>query len=74
MQKGYEASPSIILGGPALLVKINITLEPHGIFGSNFVYLCIVTLPSHLYEKMWRGFTENQFGRSSSFGENANNS
>ena len=51
MKKGDEASPSIILGGQALLVKINITLEPHGIFGSNFVYLCILTLSSHRYEK-----------------------
>ena len=39
MQKGDEASPSIILAGRALLVKMLITLEPPGIFGSNFVYL-----------------------------------
>ena len=32
-------------------MKMLITLEPHGIFGSNFVYLCILTLSSHLYEK-----------------------
>ena len=25
-------------------MKMLITLEPHGIFGSNFVYLCILTL------------------------------
>ena len=36
MQKGDEASPSINLAGQALLVKMLITLEPHGIFGSNF--------------------------------------
>ena len=30
MQKGDEASPSIILAGRALLVKRIITLEPHG--------------------------------------------
>ena len=35
MQKGDEASPSIILAGRALLVKMLITLEPHGIFGQN---------------------------------------
>ena len=35
------------MAGRALLVKILITLEPHGIFGSNFVYLCILTLSSH---------------------------
>ena len=36
MQKSDEASPSIILAGRAILVKMLITLEPHGIFGSNF--------------------------------------
>ena len=49
MRKGDEASPSIILAGQALLVKMLIALEQHGIFGSNFVYLCILTLPSHWY-------------------------
>ena len=29
--KGNEASPSIILAGRALLVKMLITLEPHGL-------------------------------------------
>ena len=33
------------------MVKKLITLEPHGIFGSNFEYLCILTLSSHWYEK-----------------------
>ena len=28
-----------------------ITLKPDGIFGSNFLYLCILTLSSHWYEK-----------------------
>ena len=28
-----------------------ITLEPRGIFGSNFVHICILTLSSHWYEK-----------------------
>ena len=32
-------------------MKVLITLEPHGIFGSNFVFLCILTLSSHWYEK-----------------------
>ena len=36
----------------ALLVKMPINLEPHDIFGSNFVYLCILTLSSRWYEKM----------------------
>ena len=51
MKKCDEASPSIILASQAFLVKMLITLEPHGIFGSNFVYVCILTLSSHWYEK-----------------------
>ena len=47
MQNGDEASPSIILAGQALLVKKLITLELSGSFGSNFLYLCILTLSSH---------------------------
>ena len=46
MKKGDEASPSIILDGQALLVKMLITLEPRGAFGSNFEYLCILTFSS----------------------------
>ena len=42
MQNGGEASPSIILAGQALLVKMLIPVEPCGAFGSNFVYLCII--------------------------------
>ena len=48
-----QVSPSIILTGQALLVKMLITLEPHGIFGSNFAYLCILTLSSQWYEKCY---------------------
>ena len=51
MKKCDEALPSIILAGRALLVKMLITLEPDCIFGSNFVYLCILTLSCHWYEK-----------------------
>ena len=43
MQNGDEASPSIILAGRALLVKILITLEPRGAFGSNFEYMYLCT-------------------------------
>ena len=74
MKKGDKASLSIILAGRALLVKMLITFEPHGIFGSNSVNLCILTLSSHWYEKGLRGFTEHHFGRSSSFNENVHNS
>ena len=69
-----EASPSIILAGRAVLMKKIITLEPHGTFDSNFVYLCILALPSHWYGKWLRGFTEHHFGRSSSFNENVHKS
>ena len=74
MKKCDEVSPSIIFAGRALLVKMLITLEPDGIFGSNFVYLSILTLFSYWYEKMCRSFNEHHFGQSSSFGENAHNS
>ena len=43
MRNGDEASPNIILAGLALLVKMRITLEPCGSFGSNFLYLCPAT-------------------------------
>ena len=42
MKKCDEATPSIILAGRVFfffLVKMLITLEPHGIFGSNFCIL-----------------------------------
>ena len=35
----------------AELLARSITLEPHGIFRSNFVYLFILTLSSHWYAK-----------------------
>ena len=41
MKKGDKASPSIILAGQVLLVKMLLTLEPCCVFGSNFEYLCI---------------------------------
>ena len=51
MKKCDEASPSIILAGQALMVEMLKTLQPHGIFGSNVVYLCILILSSHWCEK-----------------------
>ena len=44
MKKGNEASPSIILAGRALLVKMLIPLAPCCVFDSKFEYLCILTL------------------------------
>ena len=41
MKKCEEASPSIILAGRALLVKMLITPEPRYAFGSNFEYFFI---------------------------------
>ena len=61
MQKGDEASPSIILAGRALLVKMIITLEPHGIFGSNFVYLCILHRNSTVARRV-TNFTSEHYG------------
>ena len=52
MRNGDKASSSIILADLALEVKIFITLVPHGIFCSNFVYLGVLTLSSQLHEKM----------------------
>ena len=46
MLKGDNASPSIILADQALLVKMLITLEPRGAYGSNFEYLCILHSPA----------------------------
>ena len=43
LQNGDVASPSISLAGQALLVKMLITLELHGAFGSKFACLCILT-------------------------------
>ena len=51
MNKDDKASPSIILAGRAILVKMLITLEPPGAFGPNSDYLCILTLSSHWYAK-----------------------
>ena len=51
MKKYDEASPSIILAGRALLMKMLITLSPCCVFGSNFEYLCILTLSKYWYEK-----------------------
>ena len=74
MQNGDEALSIIVLAGQALLMKMLITLEPCSVFGSNFEYLCILTLSSNWYAKRSLGFTEHHFGRSSSFSENAHNS
>ena len=40
------------MAGHALLVKMLMTLEPHGISGSNFVHLHILTQSSQWYKKV----------------------
>ena len=47
MRNRDEASPSIILACLAILVKVLINLEPDALFGSKFLYLCILILSSH---------------------------
>ena len=44
MKKDDESSPSIILAGRALLVKMLITLEPRYAFGSNYEYFFFLFL------------------------------
>ena len=46
-QNGDEASLSIILASLALLVKMLINPEPCGSFGLKFLYLFMLTVPSH---------------------------
>ena len=46
-----EGLLSIRSAGCGQLVKLLMTLEPHGIFGSNFAYLCILKLSS-VYQKL----------------------
>ena len=53
-----EALLSISPVGCGQLVKMLITLEPHGIFAS-FAFLFILTLSSHLYAKRCRGSWED---------------
>ena len=69
-----EGLLSIISAGYRQLLKILITLEPHGIFRSNFAYKIILTLFCHWYAKWWRGIAEHYFGPSMHFSENAHNS
>ena len=52
------ASPSIISAGRGVLVKMLITLEPHGIFQSNFAYLYILALSNHWYAKRFLVFKD----------------
>ena len=59
--RGFAEHQSKIWGQLAWLVKMLMTLEPLGLFGSNFVYLCILTLSSEWYAKRWRGFTEHYY-------------
>ena len=74
MRNGDEASPNIILADLALLVKMLITLEPCGSFGSKFLYLCISNIVQPLLCKTVTRLHLASFGRSSSLNENGHNS
>ena len=41
----------MISAGWGQLVKMLINFETHGVFGSNFAYLFILTMSSHWYAK-----------------------
>ena len=71
MQIGDKASPNISPGNCGQLVKMLITLEPHGIFRSIFSYLYILTLSRRGYAKRWRGFAEHPLFQLWSVSENA---
>ena len=43
------ASPPVCLSVCYQLVKMFITLEPHGIFSSHFAYICMSTFPNHCH-------------------------
>ena len=61
MQNSDKASMSIILAGPALLLKMLITLERCGIFGSFFLLM---------YFNIFQPLVCKTFGWSSIFNEN----
>ena len=74
MRNGDEASPSIILAGLALLVKMLITLEMCGSFGSKISLLMYFNIVQPLVCKTVTRLHLASFGRSCSFNENAHNS
>ena len=64
-----ESLLSISLAGSGHLVKMLITLEPHGILRSNFAYLYILSLSSHWFAKWRCCFAKHHSGPSRSFSE-----
>ena len=74
MRNGNYASPSIILAGLALLVKMLIALELCGSFGSKFSLLMYFNSVQPLICKTVTRLHLASFGRSSLFNENAHNS
>ena len=63
MRNGYEASPSIILAGLALLVEMLITLEPCGSFGSKFLNMYFHIVQSLVYKTLTRLHLESFVGQ-----------
>ena len=74
MQNDDEASPSIILAGLALLVKMLITLELCGSFGSKFSLLMYFNIVQPLECRTVTRLHLASFGRSNSLNGNVHNS
>ena len=66
MQNSDEAWLSISLAGRGQLVKLLITLEPHGIFLLNFAYLNILRLSS-VYQTKLNNNRQQELCRSKQF-------
>ena len=74
MQNGDEALPSIILAGRALLVKMLITVEPHGIFAQIlYTYMYFIIVQPLVCKKVMR-LHRASFWPVKLFCENAHNS
>ena len=72
-----EALLSISPIGRGQLVKMLITFELHGIFSSNYAYVCMSKLSNHWHAQQpfnGQGFAEHQFGQLWSDSETALNS
>ena len=60
LQNGDNGLQGIISANQGLLLKVLITLEPHGIFKSNFAYLHILISSRHRYPKRCLGFAKEE--------------
>ena len=69
-----EALLTISRAGGGQLVKMLITLEPHGIFWITFCILIHINIVQPLVCKLVTRFAEHKSGWSRSFGESTHNS